>query len=210
MADDLLPLVMDASSNSHQQPMPPSAPMSAMLALLRDPYDFFVREAQRKHGDIFVLKGGLTSIIVLNHPQYIDDVLRRRAKNFTKGGAMWDAIRALLGNGLVVSDGDVWRRRRRMMQPHFGRARLAALTDAIAVTIDEVVETWAARTHEPVNMADLCPHMTMLVMVRAVFGTDIREEDIRTVATDLRYVLGYIARGLVLQRVPAWLPLPGR
>lgn len=201
---------MGVSSSSQQAPTPPLAPLSATISLLRNTHDFFVRDAQREYGDIFTLNAGLTRVVVISSPEHIDHVLRRNAQNYGKGGAMWDMVRGVLGNGLVVSEGEVWRSRRRMMQPHFTRDRLAGLTDAIAQTIDEVIDTWTARTHDPVDLAKLCSHMTMLAMVRSVFGTEIDERDIRTVATNLNYILNFITRGLALQSLPRWFPMPGR
>lgn len=183
--------------------------MSAKLAVLRDRYDFFARQAQPKYGDIFTLDAGLTRVIVLNHPEHIAHVFRK-SKLYVKEGVMWDTLRSLLGEGLIISQGQLWRQRRRMMQPYFKRQRLAGLTDAIAGAIDEVVDTWAARTHAPVNMNELCPHMTMLVTVRAIFGEDMSEADVNTIGAALKHIFEFMIRGMALERLPDWVPLPGR
>src|SRR6266540_1392795 len=104
--------------------------------LMKDPFGFLA-QARETHGDIYSLNLGLTNVVMLNHPAQIQRVFVDNAQNYRKGGAMWDAIRVLLGNGLVVSEGDFWRRQRRMMQPQFHRQRLAGLTDLMVSAIGE-------------------------------------------------------------------------
>lgn len=165
--------------------------------------------AQAKHGDLFEVRLGLTRLVVLNHPDHIDHVLRGNADNYPKEGVMWDGLRSLLGNGLIISQGDFWRRQRRMMQPHFHRTRLAGLVELMSTAIEDVIERWDSRTCAPVNMNELCPHMTMNVIVRAIFGTNIDPRDVDAVGDSLALVLSYILRGMMLQALPGWVPLPG-
>ena len=57
---------------------------------------------------------------VINHPDDIKRVLLSNHRNYTKGEGM-DRVKILLGNGIMTSEGDFWRRQRRMMQPSFHR-----------------------------------------------------------------------------------------
>src|SRR5688500_12237253 len=86
--------------------------------LLKDPFAFFAN-AREQHVAISQSTTGLASGIVLNNPRHAQHILRDQAQNYRKGGPMWDALRGVLGNGLVVSEGEFWLRQRRMMQPHF-------------------------------------------------------------------------------------------
>src|SRR4051812_19802435 len=90
--------------------------VGALPDLLRRPFEFFPA-ARERHGDIYQLRLGPLKPVVLNHPRHAQHVLRDHAANYRKGGAMWDTVRTLLGNGLVVSEGEFWLRQRRMMQP---------------------------------------------------------------------------------------------
>src|SRR5262245_8840841 len=111
--------------------MPPTAgglPMvGSALSLLSDPFNFLLK-ARERHGDIYTLDLGVTKVVVVNHPSHAQHIFVDHAQRYRKGGGFWDTIRTLLGNGLVVSEGDFWLRQRRMMQPQFHRQRLAALT----------------------------------------------------------------------------------
>src|SRR5262249_29888478 len=105
-------------------PQTPGLPLvGPVLGVMRQQVNF-LKEAQEQRGDIYKIDLGVTSIVMLGHPDYAQYVLRDNAKNFRKGGPMWDSVRTMLGNGLVVSEGDIWMRQRRMMQPQFHRQNL--------------------------------------------------------------------------------------
>ena len=78
---------------------------------------------------------------------------------------MWDAVRNMLGNGLVVSEGSFWLRQRRMMQPQFHRQRLAALTDLMVSAMDEALDTWEKSANgSSFNVAPAFNQLTMKVI----------------------------------------------
>ena len=70
---------------------------------------------------------------VINHPDDIKRVLLSNHRNYTKGEGM-DRVKILLGNGIMTSEGDFWKRQRYMMQPMFHRR----VVTEFARTIDEV------------------------------------------------------------------------
>jgi cytochrome P450 len=74
---------------------------------------------------------------MLCHPSHAQHVFIDQARNYSKEGPLWDSIRTLIGNGLVVSQGDLWKRQRRMMNPHFHHSSLAHLADLMVKAIDE-------------------------------------------------------------------------
>src|SRR4030095_4542230 len=103
-------------------------------------------------------------------------------QNYRKGGAMWDVIRAMLGNGLVVSEGSFWLRQRRMMQPQFHRQRIAALSELMVSAIQEALDTWEPFTsHETFNMSPALNQLTMRVVARTLFGTGLDEAEMEKV-----------------------------
>ena len=95
--------------------------------LLKNPFDFLARTRQQ-YGDIYTLNLGFAKMVVLNHPHHAQHILRDQVANYYKGGAIWEAVRPFIGNGLVLSQGEFWLRQRRLMQPQFHRQRLAGLT----------------------------------------------------------------------------------
>src|SRR5260370_15971770 len=78
---------------------------------------------------------------VINHPDDIKRVLLTNHRNYTKGEGM-DRVKILLGNGIMTSEGDFWRKQRRMMQPSFHRR----VIDQFGAVIREVNDKFAPRS----------------------------------------------------------------
>jgi cytochrome P450 len=111
---------------------------------------------------------------VINHPDDVKRVLLSNHRNYTKGLGM-DQVKILLGNGIMTSEGDFWRRQRRMMQPAFHRRIIDQFTALISEVNAKTMERWAAKAAagEPVNVTDDASEMTLEIVLRSIFGTDL-------------------------------------
>ncbi len=116
---------------------------------------------------------------VINHPDDVKRVLLSNHRNYTKGEGM-DRVKLLLGNGIMTSEGEFWRRQRRMMQPAFHRR----VIDQFGALIEEVNAKFAARwaaiaaRGEPINLTDEASELTLEIVLRSIFGGDLaRLED---------------------------------
>src|SRR5271155_596976 len=89
----------------------------------------------------------------MNHPDDIKRVLLSNHRNYTKGEGM-DRVKILLGNGIMTSEGDFWRRQRRMMQPSFHRRVIDQFAALIHNVNDKFAARWAAKAAhgEAVNL----------------------------------------------------------
>jgi cytochrome P450 len=200
-----------AASTLSLPPLTRGLPLvGALPAFIRRPFDFLL-EARERYGDIYRLNLGPFSVVVLNHPRHAERMLVEHARNYVRAGAIYDVARPFSGNGLVSSDGPYWLRQRRMMQPHFHRKRLAGLTALMAATIGEELATWepAARAGQNINLLPAFSRITMKVIVRALFGTSLNDQEVDDLSGDLSFMLDYIPQATVNSKLPSWLPLPG-
>jgi cytochrome P450 len=112
---------------------------------------------------------------VINHPDDIKRVLLSNHRNYTKGEGM-DRVKILLGNGIMTSEGDFWRRQRRMMQPSFHRRLIDQFRDVIHEVNEKFAERWAAKAAraEAVNLTDDASELTLEIVLRSIFGTDLQ------------------------------------
>jgi cytochrome P450 len=150
-------------------------------------------------------------MLIVNHPRHMQHILVDNAQNYRKGGAMWDAVRAMLGNGLVVSEGSFWLRQRRMMNPQFHRQRLAALNDLMVNAIAEALDTWEkSANRSDFNVATAFSELTMKVITRTLFGTGLSTEEMDRVSKAMNYALTYVIQAIVLSSLPSWMPAPGK
>ena len=138
------------------------------LARLRD---YFVR-----FGDVYRVFAPARGVYnyVINHPDDIKRVLLSNHRNYTKGEGM-DRVKILLGNGIMTSEGDFWRRQRRMMQPSFHRRVIDRFSALIREVNDKFAERWAAKAarREPINLSDEASELTLEIVLRSIFGSDL-------------------------------------
>ena len=78
---------------------------------------------------------------MLNHPDFIEQLLVFSMTKFHKSTSTKEADERLLGQGLLISEGDFWRRQRRLAQPAFHRARISEY----AATMVEIAHAHIAR-----------------------------------------------------------------
>ncbi|MEZ4380948.1 MAG: cytochrome P450 [Nannocystaceae bacterium] len=196
------PQVMD--SVDHAAPRAGGFPL---VGLLRERLDYLER-LRARHGDIYALDLPGRPI-VLCHPAHGQRVLRDHAANYRKGGGFWQVLRELLGDGIVVSEGERWLRQRRLMQPQFHRRRIVGMAEAVIQAIDGELARWPA----PTQRLDVCARMsalTMQVITRTMFGDHVDQGEIDTIARELPIVLGFTTVGVLTHGLPSWAPVPGR
>jgi enediyne biosynthesis protein E7 len=111
---------------------------------------------------------------VINHPDDVKRVLVSNHRNYTKGTGL-DRVKILLGNGLMTSEGDFWRRQRYMMQPFFHRRVVTEFNQLIDAANARFIEKWAAQAArgELVNLTDDMSELTLQIVLGSIFGKDL-------------------------------------
>src|SRR5829696_5483544 len=102
-------------------------PVGHVVQFRRDPLALLTRVA-REYGDVARFNAATQTVYLLSHPDHVRDVLVTHNARFKKGRALQRAKR-LLGEGLLTSEGDFWRRQRRLAQPAFHRQRISAYAE---------------------------------------------------------------------------------
>src|SRR5215217_8120493 len=108
---------------------------------------------------------------VLSHPDHVRHVLVDHHANFTKGIGI-ERVAILLGNGLMTSEGEHWRRQRKMVQPAFHRTVIATWMPHIHAATRKLAARWrsAAQRATPVNLTQDMSEATLEVVLLALFG----------------------------------------
>jgi enediyne biosynthesis protein E7 len=135
-----------------------------------------LREYFARYGNVYRVFAPSRGVYdyVINHPDDIKQVLLSNHRNYTKGQGM-DRVKILLGNGIMTSEGDFWRRQRRMMQPDFHRRVLGGFARLIHDVNEKFAERWAqhAARGEPINLTDDASELTLQIVLESIFGDDL-------------------------------------
>jgi cytochrome P450 len=195
-------------------PGPPApGPMGQIPELARDQLGLYTRAA-RQYGDFVPLRFGIRRAIFLNHPDLIEQVLVTQNAKFIKSMALRRS-RRLLGNGLLTSEGDFWRRQRRLAQPAFHRQRIAAYADTMVESTQRILADWdrltqAAGGPAPVDVHTEMMRLTLDIVSKTLFGADVgadTEEIGQAVTIGQERFTRRISSLLFF--LPETLPLPG-
>jgi cytochrome P450 len=122
----------------------------------------FVLQAFQRGGDVARLRLGWLTAHLLAHPDHIRHVLVDGARDYDKQTRGFDKVRLILGNGLLTSEGDFWRRQRRIAQPAFHRERIAGFAAVMARVTEEMLADWAKRPAG--SVLDVAEEMTRLAL----------------------------------------------
>jgi len=136
----------------------------------------FMRECFPVYGDTYRVFSPARGCFdyVINGPEDVKRVMLSNHRNYTKGGGI-DRVRLLLGNGIMCSEGEFWRRQRRMMQPAFHRRVIARFNELIGSLNEKYADRWAAfaARGEPVNMTQETSELTLEIVLGSIFGHDL-------------------------------------
>ncbi|HUN28007.1 MAG TPA: cytochrome P450 [Steroidobacteraceae bacterium] len=111
---------------------------------------------------------------VTSHPEAVKRVLVANHRNYTKGIGL-DRVRILLGNGIMTSEGELWKRQRYMMQPLFHRRVITGFAQVIDQANERFLARWEElyRRGELVNLTDEMSELTLDIVLRSIFGRDL-------------------------------------
>ena len=143
------------------------------LAFLRDPYGFMTQTA-REYGDIAYWEDPTGPVFQLNHPEHIEQVLVQNNQNYVKGARFQNVLSPVTGNGILNSEGAVWRRNRHLIQPAFNPNRIEEYASMMTEFTEEALESW---DHGQTRLFhDDVMEVTLKIVARALFGVDIDDE----------------------------------
>ncbi|MBS1840527.1 MAG: cytochrome P450 [Acidobacteria bacterium] len=186
----------------------PPGPQGSTFAFIfgerrRDPLGFFTKIAQ-EYGDVSTLKLFNFRTLFLNHPADIEDMLVNKARSLEKGRVMKANMR-LFGEGLLTSEGDFWLRQRRLAQPAFHRARVAAYGSTMVEYAERAMRTW--RSGETRDIHEDMMQITLQVVGKTLFNADLAR-DAREVGETLEILLQLAADFSKSILIPLWVPTP--
>src|SRR5437588_8025585 len=172
--------------------------MGVMREFNRDSLGFIDR-AQRDYGDIVWMRFLYVPALFLYHPNEIEYVLATNAKNFIKSMSLRsNFFQRLVGNGLLTSQGDEWKRQRRLTSPAFHRERIAGYAGTMVDYTKRLTANW--REGETRDVHRDMMRLTLEIVVRCLFSADVSNDVDEVGAT-----LGELVKPLARQATLKWI-----
>ncbi len=165
-------------------------------------------DLQRDYGDlvqIAVIPGILNQWMIFT-PELAYEILVTHPERFKKPELGKRLFRESFGNGLFFSEGDFWKRQRKLAQPAFHHVRINAYAEQMVAQTQSFITNWK---HESVIDLDAAMHaLTLSIVVNALFKTDISGETERIGAAmaALGSASAQQVTSIVQTFMPAWLP----
>ena len=165
----------------------------------------FLTRSAKQYGDVVRLRFLNVPLYLLNHPDHVEYVLVKNNRNFIKDRAERSGLR-FLGQGLLTSEGDYWRRQRRLAQPAFHRKRVSAYGRTMVESAQKMLDaSW--RDGETRGIREDMSRLTLEIVSATLFGASITEELEEEVGEALEVVMGRFTGG-ILFKVPERIPTP--
>ncbi|MEU8923024.1 cytochrome P450 [Kitasatospora sp. NPDC048545] len=189
--------------------VPPLAPgalpgLGHAAALLRDPLGFLGSLA--RHGGVVRIRLGPRTVCVVTDARLVHTLLVALAHDCPRG-AVQDTLKTAFGDGLLMSEGQAHRDRRRIIQPAFGPDRMAEYLAVMHQVTEERVGRW--RPGQVLDVAKEMNHLALEIVTRSLFGARLSENAtlaFHRALPDL--VKGQIVQSLYPHPSLARLPLP--
>ncbi len=193
---------MQTRSSRYAVPGPRGAvaAAAALGGLMRSPLDGYVRLAARYGDTIRIPYSPQSSFYLLSRPDHAEHVLAANQDNYVKA-VTYRPLRALIGDGLLTSEGDRWRRHRRLVQPVFSRRHVTAFGPVMTGAAQRLAARWGGLANGTViNVAGQMSALTLDIVGLALFGSDL--------TGDAAEVSRAIDAGQRVAVMASFLPLP--
>ncbi len=173
----------------------------------RDPIGLFLRA--QSYGPVCRFRFGPYTYVALNDPACVRHVLVDNPKNYTKS-RNYRGLKLVVGDGLLTSEGEFWKRQRRLTQPAFHRERLAGFADTMAQATHAMLDTWPGEGDEP---RTLDVHAEMMALTFRIVGLTLLSVDLagdaevtgEALTIALEWANDYVES---LVPIPPWVPTP--
>jgi cytochrome P450 len=130
----------------------------------------FYQQCAEEYGDVVYVRLAHVPVYLLVHPRDIETVLVTQAGNFTKS-ADYRALARVLGNGLLTSEGEFWKRQRGLIQPAFHRQNILAYAQVMTEAAGRMLDSWKNEGER--NIHDDLMRVTLQIVAQCLYGAEV-------------------------------------
>jgi len=145
---------------------PPKYKQRKFLEMIFDSVGF-LSDCPQRYPDIMRFSLLNQHSYVLQNPDYVRYVLQENYKNYRKGKA-YETLSILLGNGLIISEGEFWKRQRRLSQPAFHRESLMRISQIVIDSTQKMINEWKQKVGKQINFTREMAGLTIEIVASTV------------------------------------------
>ncbi len=159
--------------------------------------------------DVTHIRVGRRHMFTANNPALVKHVLLDNAGNYHKSPIARRLFEPALGQGLLTSDGDLWKRHRHLVAPIFAQRRMDALAAAMVQATRDHLRAWDAPDGTVLDLTTALSDLTLDIISRTMFGPE-SHADVATIAKEAE-TYQKVLRPSILDFLdaPDWVPRPG-
>src|SRR5690349_4936951 len=196
-------------TDHHFPPGPPAAKniiqIIKLAAVFRGNTIEVFRDFQAKYGDTYMLQFGEDRGYITSNPDLIHEVLVAKASSFQKDRDIKNTkvgLARFLGNGLLTSDGEFWKRQRKLAAPALHTKRIANYAGTMVDYALKTVDSW--QDGAQVDITHEMTNLTMMIVAKTLFNVDASAlaERVGAAVEIVQSVAG------PAPLIPAWVPTP--
>lgn len=166
-----------------------------------------IQNGINQYGDTFVMTINRIVQFWSQDADFAYEVLVKQAAHFNKDRDYRDQGRGLarfLGNGLLTSNGDFWKRQRKLAAPAFHAKRIEAYANTMVGYGQQQMAGW--REGQRLDMSREMSTVTMRIVAKSLF--DVEVIDIVEMVTRSMAVIQESAIVTQTSPLPTWVPTP--
>jgi len=180
-----------------------------LVARMMDNYAEADLDLFRRYGDVVRFRLPSPGMLFCR-PRHVRHILRTHVLNYPKSRREYDELRPLLGEGVFVSEGELWARQRRLLAPEFREKVVGRFVPTIVASAEQLFAEWDERLHRgPIDVTHDMMRLTLWVIGRAMFRGEFLQEA-EQIGHCLEVSLDQATkRMLSLGLHKQWMPTPG-
>lgn len=193
--------------NTTLKPVPGPGLLEAVGDLRKQDFLTYIGQLWNNYGDTFQLRLGVRTLIFAIHPEDIRHISITNRQNYDKRKSYDSVRRYLVGEGLVASTGELWRRQRKLLAPFFTPRGVKAYAEIMIRDGERMLNRWdsLARSGQTVEIGEEMTLVTAAIILKAMFSTET-DEAIVEMKDTVETMVGFANTKQTGVNLPLWLP----
>lgn len=168
----------------HTIPGPKQWPLlgNTLAFMQKNPLEW-LGELSEEYGRLVRFKAFNKEVVLVSDPEWLRYILQTNYKNFSKEGRAIEKGKVVLGNGLFTSEGEFWRKQRKLAQPAFYKQKLANIAEIMIDCITNMLAEWEvyADNKQVFDLSEEMTKLTLNVVTQSMFSASLSAEEFTTI-----------------------------